>query len=54
MNADGGEERVQVSPNLWFMCLLQRIQVHSHKYTRVMFTFIEHKKDEEKVNFKPI
>ena len=55
MNAQGGRKGLNVTkPLACFILLLKRIQVHSHKYTKAVFKFIQPIKDKKRVNKKHI
>ena len=55
MNAQGGRKVLNVTkPLAYFIPLLKRIQVHSHKYTKAVFKFIQPIKDKKRVNKKHI
>ena len=44
----GGKGLSFAKPLAYFILLLKRIQIHSHKYTIAVFKFIPHKKDKKK------
>ena len=44
----GGKGLSFAKPLAYFILLLKRIQIHSHKYTIAVFKFIQHKKEKKK------